>query len=307
MKKRTLVLIDGHALLFRAYYGIPYLTSPDGRMVNAVYGFTSTILSVIAELSPTHIAVSFDMEGPTFRKEEFEAYKANRSVPPDDLIPQFELAHEMTRALNVPIFEKKGFEADDVIGTLAEQAKKKKYVKTMIVTGDRDSFQLIEDEKVLVYVPGRRSKPSKVYGEEEVVDSMGIRADQMVDLKGLAGDASDNIPGIKGIGPKTAVSLITKFGSIEEIYEAFDRGDVDGEIGKAMLVKLKDGREMALKSKKLATIVRDVPVKLKLSDCRVHGYDKEKTFELLDELGFKSLVTRLPKDEFEMSVQEALF
>lgn len=304
---QTLVLIDGHALLFRAYYAIPMLSAPDGRLVNAVYGFALTLLNVISDLNPTHLAVCFDMEGPTFRKVEFDNYKANRKEAPDELVGQFELAHEFSEAMNLPIFEKKGFEADDMIGTLSAQAKELPGVTTIVVTGDKDTFQLVEDQKVLVFIPGRRGKPSRTFGEGEVEEVLGVRPDQVVDLKGLAGDASDNIPGIKGIGPKTAVGLLREYGTIEQMYEELEQhGGLSG-VGKAALEKIKGGKEIALVSKKLATILRDVPITLDLEECKIHGYDKEKTFQLLEELGFKSLVERLPADSFEQEVQEMLF
>lgn len=358
MKNRRLVLIDSHALLFRAYYAIPFLTAPDGRMVNAVFGFTSTLLNVIDELEPTHIAACFDSRGPTFRKVEFDDYKANREKPPDELIEQFDLAREVVEAFNVPMYAWQGFEADDLIGTLAFQAKSLKTknqkpkikhtgkkskldegVETIIVTGDLDTLQLVDDGgKVRVYVPGRRGKPTRIYKEEDVVDKMQIRNDQVVDYKGLAGDASDNIPGIRGVGPKTAVGLLKEFGSIDGVYEYLD-GLVDGgkvrssiseirnkseylisniktkederlvraKITPSVLKKLVEGRELAFKSRELARIVTDVPIELDLEECKVSGYDKTVTSKLFEELGFKSLVNRLPKDEFEVSVQEALF
>lgn len=320
-QKKRLVLIDGHALLFRAYYAIPMLTAPDGRMMNAVFGFTSTLLSVIEELDPTHIAVAFDSKGPTFRKEAFEEYKANRTKPPDELIEQFGVAREVVVALNIPKFEWQGFEADDLIGTLAQRAKSlnsntgkskrqgsEPVLETVIVTGDMDAMQLVDDKgKVSVYVPGRRGKPSLVYGEEEVVEKLGIRNDQVIDMKGLAGDTSDNIPGIKGVGSKTAVRLLNEFGNLEGVYEAVEEGRADKVVGKAMLEKIKAGKEVAFKSRELARIIRDVPLEFDLDKCLVSGYDKEKTFEVFESLGFKSLMERLPKDEFEMSVQEALF
>lgn len=315
MDKKRLVLIDGHALLFRAFYAIPYLTAPDGRMVNAVYGFTSTLLSVIEELEPTHMAVCFDSEGPTKRKEVFDDYKANRKKPPEELVEQFGLAFEVVEALNMPLFAVQGYEGDDLIGTLAEQVSKlqatgnkEQALETIIVTGDLDTLQLVDDKRrVRVYVPGRRGKPTRIYQEADVVDKLGIGKDQVVDLKGLAGDASDNIPGIRGVGPKTAVTLLKKFGSIEGIYRALEKGELDGVVGKAMIKKIKEGEKLARESRELARIVTEVPIKLDLEACRVHGYDKEKTLALFEELGFASLVNRLPKDEFEMEVQKALF
>jgi len=250
----------------------------------------------------------------------------------------------VVRALGMPVFEMSGWEADDLIGTLAKQAGEKKGVEVMIVTGDMDMFQLIDDEKVKVFMPGRTKKPSKIYGEDDVAGKLGVVKDRVVDYKGLAGDSSDNIPGIKGIGPKTAIELISRFGSIDGVYRKIDEvleesakpsrlarssktratlsetqaGDkLDGEIlsslskelgfGKSVVKKLVEGREMALLSRELATIKTDAPIKFDLEACRVSGYDKEDALKLFESLGFKSLKYRLPEDEFENDVQEALF
>jgi DNA polymerase-1 len=304
-KKQKLVLIDGHSLLFRAFYAIPFLTAPTGEQVNAVYGFASTLLSVIEELEPTHIMVTFDSKGPTKREESFAAYKAQRKPAPEELLAQIEPTHEVVRALNMPIFEMQGYEADDLIGTAAIQARSKG-VGVVIVTGDKDMFQLIDDGRIQVYIPGRAGTGSRVYEEQQVVEKLGVRKDQVVDYKGLAGDSSDNIPGIKGIGPKTAVNLLSKYGSLEGIYEAVDKGKLEG-VGAAVVKKLNEGREVAFLSRTLATIDTAVPVKLDLEACLVHGYDKQKTLAIFEKFGFKSLVDRLPDDEEEKRVQEALF
>jgi DNA polymerase-1 len=308
MKQDRLVLIDGHSLLFRAFYAMPPLTTKTGELVNAVYGFTSILLGVIEELTPTYIAVTFDSEGPTFRKTAFEAYKAQRKATPEELIGQIGRSQEMVRALNIPLFELQGFEADDLIGTLATQASNSKDcdVEVIIVTGDQDIFQLVKDGKVHVYMPGRGSRESIIYNEEKVKDRMGVTVSQIPDYKGLAGDSSDNIPGVRGIGPKTAIMLLNRFGTVESMYEQLKKGNTDG-IGKAVLNKLLDQEENALKSKKLATIVTEVPLQLDLPACKVAAYDKVKTMDLLNDLGFKSLMSRLPQDEFEQDIEATLF
>ena len=306
-EKQRLVLIDGHAALFRAFYAIPVLTTPTGELVNAVYGFALTLLNSISELEPTHILVAFDASAPTFRHTDFAAYKAQRKETPAELKDQLGRVKGVVEALNMPIFEVSGFEADDVIGTLAVQAAKLKGVEAVIVTGDHDALQLVRDEKVLVFMPGRSKKPSVMFDEEEVKKKMGVTPVRVVDLKGLAGDSSDNIPGIKGVGPKTALDLIRKFGSVEGIYKAIADKSAEGQISNTVLKKLAEGQEIALKSKMLATIVTEVPIKLDLDACRVSGYDKAKALALFEELGFKSLMGRLPQDEFEQGVQEALF
>lgn len=316
-EKKRLVLIDGHSVLFRAYYAIPFLTSPAGEQVNAVYGFASTLLSVIEELEPTHIAVAFDSRGPTKRKEEFDAYKAQRKEPPEELIAQIEPTKEVVAALNVPSFAVQGYEADDLIGTIATQASSKvkgRGVEVVIVTGDKDLLQLVDDGstsspqgKVKVYIPGRLKKPSVMFDEERVVEELGLEREQVPDMKGLAGDSSDNIPGVKGIGPKTAVKLLRKLGTVEEVYKALDGGKLEEMVGKAVVNKLTKGREMAELSKRLATIMTDAPIKFDLEACLVSSYDKDETAKMFEKLGFKSLMARLPDDEYEQSVQEALF
>jgi len=305
-----LVLIDGHALLFRAFYAYPPLTTSSGELVGAVYGFTSILLNTIKLLDPTHIAVSFDLSEPTFRHKEFKDYKANRDETPPDLIIQEKRLRQIVTALNIPVYEKAGFEADDVIGTMAEQAKKQD-VTTLIVTGDMDALQLVDDDEkgpVHVFIPGRSRKPDTIYDEAHVEDKyQGLQPEQIIDYKGLAGDPSDNIPGVKGIGPKTAITLLLKFSSIEGVYSALEDNNISGVVSSSMIDKLKVGKESAFLSKKLATIVRDAPVKLNLADCAIHSYDKNKVLTLFKELNFKSLISKLPKDEFEQSVQEALF
>ena len=313
---KKLVLIDGHALLFRAYYAFPSsLTTSEGEIIHAVYGFTSILLNVIRELRPTHIVISFDLGKPTFRHEAFKEYKANRDETPQDLIDQEKRLHEVVKVLNMPVFTKKGYEADDVIGTIAEKAKKDG-IDTIIVTGDKDALQLVDDDptetnnpgSVSVYMPGRGGKASTKYNEAMVEEKFGgLEPEQIVDLKGLAGDQSDNIPGVKGVGPKTATKLLLKFKTVEGVYEAVDDGRINDVLKGAMLTKLIGGREMALKSKELATIVRDVDVDFQIDDAVLHDFDKVKVLELFDELGFRSLINKLPNDIVEQDIQEALF
>jgi DNA polymerase I len=301
MKKR-LVLIDGHAVVFRAFYAFPTsLVARDGELANAVFGFSSILLSVIKELKPTHIAVAFDLDKPTFRHKEFVEYKAQRPKTDEDLKNQLGRVKEVVKILNIPIFEMEGFEADDVIGTLCKQVVDKK-TQAVVVTGDQDAMQLVNGN-VKVFVPGRGQKPAMMYGEKEVRGKYGFKPIQMIDYKALSGDSSDNIPGIRGIGPKTALDLITRFGSVEGVYKALDKGQTEG-ITKAVLTKLVDGKEDAIKSKMLATIVLDVPIKLKLKKCEVHDYDKNKAMEFFMDLGFKSIANRLPGDVWEEDVEE---
>jgi len=298
---RRLVLIDGHALLYRAFFGFPKsLVLSDGQLVNAAYGFIRILLSTMTELKPTHLAVSFDV-GKTFRHKEFESYKAHREKMPDELRSQEPIVQEILGDLNVPIYSVFGFEADDVIGTLAKQASKQAAEDSvMIVTGDKDMWQLV-NEQIHVYVPGTGIRQSRIVDRQGVKDSLGVWPEQVPDYKGLAGDSSDNIPGVNGIGPKTAASLIEQFGSVEELYDHVD------EVKESVRVKLVRDKQQAIDSKHLATIVTDVPIQLDWDHCKLTTYDKDKAMAVLTKYDFKSLIPKLPRDTFEESVQEALF
>lgn len=309
-KKDTLVLIDGHALVYRAYHAFPPLTTSDGELVNAVYGFSRILLKVIKDLHPKYIAVAFDMGKPTFRHTAFAGYKAQRKETPTDLISQLGRVREVVESLNIPIFGIEGYEADDVIGTIAKEICDK--VKVVIVTGDKDAFQLVDDNNITVYMPARQNEDAKEYGEEEVREKMGIPPSGIIDYKALSGDPSDNIPGIQGVGPKTATSLLHAFGSLSGIYEALQKPEKLTAEQKVLLKerlvqKLADGHESALMSQKLATIDTHTPLTFNLEACTVISYDKQKVAAFFEKLGFKSLVNLLPEDQFEQGVQEALF
>lgn len=287
---KKLVLIDGNAIIHRAYHALPPLTTKRGELVNAVYGFTSVLLKVISELKPDYILATFDLKGPTFRHEEYKEYKATRVKAPDELYAQFDRVKEVVRAFNIPIYEKEGFEADDVIGTMAAQAEKETGVENIIVTGDLDTLQLIDD-KTKVYALRRGMSDTTIYDEEAVAKRYGLKPEQMVDYKGLRGDPSDNIPGVKGIGEKTAGELIQKYGSIENIYRNL------AEIKGALHEKLERDKSQALLSKRLATIDKNVPVKLDLSQAVTREFDRQKIVNLFQELNFFSLIKRLPDNE----------
>ncbi|MBI2019452.1 DNA polymerase I, partial [Candidatus Daviesbacteria bacterium] len=215
MKSQKLVLVDGNALFHRAYHAVPPFTTSKGELVNAVYGFCSMILKVISELRPQYLAIAWDKKGPTFRHQAYTQYKATRTAPDDGLSAQYKRVYEVTKALNIPEFALEGYEADDLIGTLTKQAQKSGDLEVIIVTGDRDAMQLI-DEKVKVFMPKKTLTDVGLYGIEEFVARYGFMPKQLIDYKGLAGDASDNIPGVQGIGEVTATKLIHKFGTIEE-------------------------------------------------------------------------------------------
>ena len=309
---KRLVLIDGHAILYRAFHALPItLTTPDGKPVNAVYGFILMLLKVIQDLKPSHLIVCFDRPKPTFRKKLFKGYQAKRPKAPDDLIAQIELVHQVVKAMGIPIYERDGYEADDVIGSLAFQAKSQKLktknekLKTtsknlkleeiIIVTGDKDILQLV-DENTKLYMPVKGLSLSKLYGEREVKEKFGIESKQMVDYKALIGDPSDNYAGVKGVGPKTAADLLGKFKTLEGVYQEIAKLR-NCEIKKKLTEMLIKDKEQAEMAKKLAQIITNVPVKLNLKKAQLRSLDKPEVRELFEELEFKSLIPKLSNEK----------
>jgi DNA polymerase I len=290
-----LVLIDGNAVLHRAYHALPPLTAPDGSFVNAVYGFTAMLIRLFHDLHPTHFAVAFDRPAPTFRKKLFKDYQAKRPEMDKELSGQIEKVHEVVRAFGIPIFEKDGFEADDVIGTLSQIANRKSQIdQIIIVTGDRDILQLVVDDKVLVYMPTKGLSEAKLYRESDVKERLGVAPDHIADYKGLAGDASDNYPGVDGIGPKTAVSLLEKFDTVEKLYHALKKKDKRFEnVSPSVLEKLKFGEKSAKLSKDLATIRTDVKLEGVLPQTPIATLDTPEVEKVLSDLHFHSLLKRL--------------
>jgi DNA polymerase-1 len=313
-KVTRFMVVDGHGLIYRAYHAFPGLTAPDGRLVNAVYGFTRILHTAISEYEPEFIAIAFDHKGPTLRAQEYTAYKAHRAPMPEELKHQIQIVKDVVSALNIPQFELEGYEADDLIGTVTRLSvlESSCQVHNLVVTGDKDLLQLV-DETTHVWIPARNKFGGNIeYGAQEVVEKMGVTPTQVVDLKALMGDTSDNIPGVKGIGAKTAVTLVTTFGSLASVYERVsylqaDPTQKDPVIKGAVLQNLIQDKENAFLSQKLAKIDRIVPIKFTLEPCRVSDYDKEQTVKLFEELDFKSLVPLLPDDTFESGVQDALF
>lgn len=287
MPKGKLVLIDGHALAFRAYHALPAdLSTARGELTNAVFGFTSMLLNVIRDEKPDYLIVAFDT-GRTFRHEEYAEYKAHRARMPQELIDQMERIRQIVEAMNIPILETEGFEADDVLGTLARQAAEEG-LSTFIVTGDSDIFQLVNPH-VRVVLTGRRLSDTKTYDEEGVRRRYGLEPKQLIDFKALAGDSSDNIPGVRGVGKKTATPLLQKYGSVEGVYDHLD--EITSTRAKTALEK---GRDSAFLSKRLVTIRTDVPVTLKPEAARFGDFDRPAVTELFRELEFRRLIPRLP-------------
>jgi len=285
---KRLVLIDGHAILHRAYHAFPQtLKTRRGELINAVYGFTRILLSVLEKLHPEYVAVSFDLPEPTFRHKEYVGYQIQRPQMDEELKGQIERVFQIVKTLNIPIFAVSGYEADDIIGTLARQAEKKK-TEAIIVTGDKDMMQLI-NKRVKIYAPQKGLAEGEIFDRQKVKNELGIFPEQVVDYKGLTGDASDNYPGVPGVGPKTAGDLLGKFGTLDNIYRKIKKIE-----NKKLREKLIDGKESADLSKSLAKIVTNVPIKLDLQACRVHDYDRQKAVGLFEELGFRSLIDKLP-------------
>jgi len=289
--KKTLVIIDGNALVHRAWHALPPLTDPQGQVVSGVYGFTSVLLKMINEIAPEYIAVTFDLPGKTFRHEEFEEYKATRVKAPDELYAQIPVIRELLEVFDIPVFEAAGYEADDVIGTISKKLDAKKDVESVIVTGDMDTLQLVDDNtKVLAFIKGLSQ--TKLYDEEAIKEKYGFSANELIDYKALKGDPSDNIPGVPGIGDKGAKDLIQKYSSLENIYKEVKAHPQN--FSQSLLKKLEEGKESALMSKKLATIVTRVPIKFNLEKCAVGTWDRDKLVKAFSEFGFKSLVAKLP-------------
>lgn len=290
MPTPTLVLIDGHSLAFRAFHAIPLsLTSPSGELTNAVYGFTSMLLKVLRDQGPEYVAVAFDV-GKTFRHDMYDAYKGHRERMPDELRAQVERIKEVVAALNIPIFTAEGFEADDVLATLAKQAAGQG-VDAVIVTGDRDILQVVDDH-IRVLTSGRQFSDTIIYDPAAVEAKYGLRPDQLVDLKALVGDKSDNIPGVRGIGEKGATDLLQQYGTLDAVYAHLDAVKPD-RAKKA----LAEGRADAELSRKLGQITLEVPVQLDLPACRLRDYDRGKAVALFQDLAFRSLVRELPEME----------
>lgn len=293
-KQEKLVIIDGNALIHRSFHALPTtLTTKSGEIVNAVFGFTAFLLRAIKELKPDYLILTLDKKGKTFRHEQYSEYKATRTKAPDELYAQFERVREIARIFNIPIYEESGFEADDLIGTISKTVSHD--INKVIVTGDMDTLQLV-DESTQVYAMSRGINESVLYDEQAVRARYGLEPNQIIDYKGLRGDPSDNIPGVRGIGEKTAVELLQEFENIENLYANLDK--VAKERIRLLLIENKDN---AILSKDLATIKIDVPIELDLEHARFGGFDREAVARLFTELEFKSLLNRL----HEMSAGES--
>jgi DNA polymerase-1 len=295
--KKRLIVIDSNAIIHRAYHALPPLTTKKGELVNAIYGFLLVFLKAIREFQPDFIVATFDLPAPTFRHEKFKEYKGKRPKAPDELYQQIPKVKEILKTFNVSIFEKEGFEADDVIGTVAKLAPKKQVlpeIETIILSGDLDTLQLV-DKNTKVYALRKGVKDIILYDEEKVKEKFGgLKPSQLPDFKALRGDPSDNIPGVPGIGEKTAIQLIKQFGNIENLYSSLNQwGKILG-LNQKTQEKLKEGKESAFFSKTLAQVRTDVPIDFNLEKCRWGKYNKNEVSQLLKDLEFYSLINRLP-------------
>ncbi len=292
-----LMLLDGFGLVYRGYYALPPLTTSKGELVNGVFGFCSIVLRGIADLKPDYVAVAFDLSGPTFRHEQYAEYKATRTRMPDDLATQFPKVREVVKALRIPVYEQQGFEADDVIGALTLQAETTD-VETTIVTVDLDMLQLVTD-KTRLMTTRSGVENTVIYDPARIWERYGLRPDQMIDYKALKGDPTDNIPGVPGVGEKTAAKLIAEYGTLDSLYARI--ADVKPE---KLRDKLVEHREAVYRGKDLTTIVRDVPVALDLDAARLADYDRDTVIRLFREYEFRTLIERLPAMTGESAVDK---
>lgn len=318
MKK--LILIDGNAILHRAYHALPPLTNKSGTVVNAVYGFFSMFLKILEDQKPDFIIVCFDKKAPTFRKQLFVGYQAKRPKMSDDLVPQIKFVHDILGKAKVEVFEIDGYEADDLIGTIATQAVQKTQntqtasasdnqrirksdrsdslgrrstefseMEVIIVSGDRDLLQLVNHHvKMIAPVTGLTNMI--IFDSAKVEEKFGIRPSQIVDYKAMVGDASDNYPGVAGVGPKTAASLINSYGSLEGIYKNLEKIKAKNP---NLALKLAEGAEAAGLAQKLAGIILDAPITLDIEKSSIKYFDKEGLKKEFEKFGFKSLLKRL--------------
>lgn len=297
------MLIDGNALIHRGYHAIPGLRTKAGEPTGAVFGFTTILLRAIKDLKPTHIACAFDLKGPTFRHEKYADYKGTRVKADQELYDQIPRVHDVVAALHIPIFEQQGFEADDVLGTLAHKicAHNNHDCDVMIVTGDLDTLQLVND-CVKIYTLRKGITDIAIYDTKAVRERYGLNPDQMVDFKALRGDPSDNIKGVKGIGEKGAIDLIKEFGSIENLYEAIKSGKAQGKIKARTLELLKADEDAARLSHELSVIKCDLDLDAKISPYDFNAKALEQTVKLFQQLEFHSQIKNLPKKPGEKSV-----
>ena len=284
MPKEKFLVIDANSIINRAFYGIRLLTAKDGTYTNAVYGFLNIFYKYKEEIKPDYIAAAFDLKAPTFRHKMFDGYKATRRPMPAELVPQLPLLKEVLSALSIPILEKEGYEADDIIGTVAAQCSARD-VACCILTGDKDDLQLAtEDNRIYLITTRMGNTDTEIFDAQHVFEKYGVTPREFIDVKAIMGDTSDNIPGVKGIGEKGALALISEFKSLEAVYENIDAPSIT----KSVRTKLTDSRETAFLSKTLATIDCAVPIELDFAAAKDEPGNTEALRALYTRLEFKS-------------------
>ena len=311
-KKKHLLIIDANSVIHRAYHALPLLTTKKGELVNAVYGFLLVFFKAIKDFHPDYIVACFDFPGPTFRHKKYKEYKAKRPPTPKDLVSQIPKVKEILNAFSVPVFEKEGFEADDIIASLKIKNQRAK-IKNIIISGDLDLLQLV-DKQTGVYILRKGVKDTVLYDENLVKEKFqGLTPEQLLEFKALKGDPSDNIPGVPGIGEKTAIQLIKQFGTLENLYKAVNQrpphqiiggGPINarlpapessdgGQVNQRLRAKLEEYKEQAFLCKGLVEIKKNIPLDFNLKECQWGKYREEKVVEVLKGFGFESLIKKL--------------
>jgi len=311
-KKKHLLIIDANSVIHRAYHALPLLTTKKGELVNAVYGFLLVFFKAIKDFQPDYIVACFDFPGPTFRHKKYKEYKAKRPPTPKDLVSQIPKVKEILNAFSVPVFEKEGFEADDIIASLKIKNQRAK-IKNIIISGDLDLLQLV-DKQTGVYILRKGVKDTVLYDENLVKEKFqGLTPEQLLEFKALKGDPSDNIPGVPGIGEKTAIQLIKQFGTLENLYKAVNQrpphqiiggGPINarlpapessdgGQVNQRLRAKLEEYKEQAFLCKGLVEIKKNIPLDFNLKECQWGKYREEKVVEVLKGFGFESLIKKL--------------
>lgn len=293
-----LIVVDGNSIVNRAFYGImgsKMLQTADGTYTNAVYGFLAILFKELEEINPEYIAVAFDLKAPTARHKMYDGYKANRKGMPDELAAQMPILKNVLKAMNITIIEKEGYEADDILGTLSVMAEKQG-IDVALLTGDRDSFQLATD-KVSIYIPRTKNGKTEtdIFDRNKVLEVYGVEPKQMIEVKGLQGDTSDNIPGVPGIGEKTALSIVKKYGTIEKLYEMIE-AETDNLKGKQR-EKIAENKELAILSKTLGTINLEAPVEKNIDDLKIQEWNKSEVLKIFRELRFNRYIDRFKLNE----------
>ena len=303
MEKKKLLIIDANALIHRAFHALPSLTTKKGELVNAVYGFLLILFKSIKDVRPDFIVATFDFPAPTFRHKKYKKYKAQRKKTPKELTQQIPVIKEILKKFKVKILEKKGFEADDLIGYIVKKASQKK-MKSVVVTGDLDLLQLV-DENVEVYGLRRGVKDIILYDKEKVKEKyQGLKPSQLTDLKALKGDPSDNIPGVSGVGEKTAIELVKKFRTLESLYQQLEKnGEKVKKLSPALRKNLKKYKKQAFLSRFLVELKYNIPLKINIEDFKWGDYNEEEVVRSFEDYDFRTLIPRLKEIKEEENSQ----